>query len=157
LLREQGLEVDVIQVNPAQARLRVSDADESVVLDLVAEPSPALEPPEERPIGDSTVRVDGRHEILVDKLCALLGRAEVRDLVDVQGLLAVGTDLIRALGDAPTRDTGFSAMTLAWVLRGMPLSEVAATSGLSEKDRDELTRFRDDLVDRLTRATDPGA
>jgi Nucleotidyl transferase AbiEii toxin, Type IV TA system len=106
-------------------------------------------------LGESRVRIDGPHEILVDKLCALLGRSELRDLLDVQGLLESGGDLTRALVEAPTRDSGFSPLTLAWVLRGMPLAEMAAVAGWADEQMRPLDRFRGDLVDRLTLATDP--
>ena len=156
-LRSVGLESEVVQVTPTLLRLRVISADETLVLDLLADPSPALEEPGEEVLGESRVRVDGPHEILVDKLCALLGRSELRDLLDVQGILESGGDLARALADAPERDSGFSPLTLAWVLRGMPLTEMAAAVGWTEKQMRGLDRFRENLVDRLTRAADPDA
>ena len=80
--------------------------------------------------------------ILVDKLCALLGRSEPRDLHDVRELLATGGDLSAALEDAPRKDGGFSALTLAWVLRGVPAQ-------LLERQAAGLAGYRDELVERL--------
>jgi hypothetical protein len=61
------------------------------------------------------IRVDTAYEILVNELCALLGRSELRNLVEVRALLDQGFDLARALADAPKKDSGFSPVTLAWV------------------------------------------
>ncbi len=89
------------------------------------------------------------HDLLVDKLCALLGRAEVRDLVDVRALLGAGGDLDRALRDAPRRDAGFSALTLAWTVRDLPVTSLAQSAGLPTAQAAELARFRDEFVARL--------
>ena len=53
--------------------------DESVVVDLVVERAPRLV--SDKPSAGS-IRLDPPEEIFANKLCALLGRAEVSDLVD---------------------------------------------------------------------------
>ncbi len=95
--------------------------------------------------------MDTRHEVLVNKLCALLSRSEVRDLRDVEALLAAGEDLTRALGDAPRKDGGFSPLTLAWILETFELPVLAARAGLSPAETDALDRFRADLARRIAR------
>jgi len=150
LLTAAGLQVDVLHGGPAFHRLRVSHADESVVLDLVADPTAALESAVLVRLGSSEIRVDSAHEILVNKLTALLGRSELRDLVDLRALLAQDGDLLRALGDAPRRDAGFSPLTLAWVLERLPVAQMAEAQALPESELQELLEFRTELVRRLT-------
>ena len=41
-------------------------------------------------IGGVSIAVDTKHEILVNKLCALLHRSELRDLMDIAALVAAG-------------------------------------------------------------------
>ena len=89
----------------------------------------------------------------MDKLCALLGRSEVRDLVDLQGLLATDVDLDRALSDAPQRDAGFSPLTLAWVLRSFPVETLGRAIALPDAEVAGLARFRDRFVERLAADT----
>lgn len=149
LLRDGGLQVATLQTGGAFHRLRVGDGNAVIVVDLVAEPTPSLDAPAERMVGGASVQVASLHDLLVDKLCALLGRAEIRDLVDVRALLAAGGDLDRALRDAPRRDAGFSALTLAWVLRGLPVTNLAHSADLPTAQAEELARFRSDLVVRL--------
>jgi Nucleotidyl transferase AbiEii toxin, Type IV TA system len=99
--------------------------------------------------------VDTPQEILVNKLCALLGRAEIRDLVDVQWLLRAGTDLQKALADAPRKDAGFSPLTLAWVLRDLRPKVLARVADLGEADAEDLERFKEHLISVLLESGAP--
>jgi hypothetical protein len=49
----------------------------------------------------------------------------------VQALLDAGADLLAALRDAPKKDAGFSALTLAWVLRSFEVRPLARALGWS--------------------------
>jgi hypothetical protein len=102
-----------------------------------------------------TLTVDDPQEILINKLCALLGRAEIRDLVDVRGLLASGADLKRALADAPRKDAGFSHLTLAWVLKDVRPKVLGRLAGLSEDEAKALEDFKERLVLELLEAGAP--
>jgi len=126
--------------------LQVEKGDAVVVLDLVAEPLPTVEAPGAHAVAGARVLVDGPHELLVSKLCALLGRSELRDLEDVRTLLDGGGDLARAVGDAPRKDAGFSPVTLAWVLEQLPVNAMAAVLGRSDDESLALQAFRDGLV-----------
>lgn len=113
---------------------------EGVVMDLVAEPVPPVEPPLEVEPG---VWVDTRHEILVNKLCALYSRIAIRDLLDVMVLLQHDGDLKQALLDAPRKDGGFSPPYLAWLLKDLPVAHLAESAGY---DAGALVQFRDALI-----------
>jgi hypothetical protein len=146
LLESDRLDVEPVQITPAFCRLRVTGGGETVLVDLVADAAPVAEEPRETALQDVTILVDTRHEILVSKLCSLLERSELRDLEDVRVLIDVGGDLERAVGQAPTKDAGFSPLTLAWVLRDLPISSVASTSGWAPEEIVRLEKFRDELV-----------
>lgn len=131
------------------AQLRVSDGNAVCIVDLVAEPVPSLEAPLQVPVGETVIAVDTPHEILVNKLCALLGRSELRDLEDVRVLLERGGDFERALADAPQKDGGFSPLTLAWVLKGFHPRALAPTVGMNEEAAERLEHFKESLIQRL--------
>lgn len=105
--------------------------------------------------GGAALAVDSRQEILVNKLCALLSRCELRDLEDVKALLDAGADLERALTDAPRKDQGFSSLTLAWVLRQLQPRTLAQAMSWSAQETEALERFHAWLVDRLVAAGAP--
>jgi hypothetical protein len=97
--------------------------------------------------------VDSAREILANKLCALLSRTEVRDLVDVARLEEAGHSPIVALDLAAQKDAGMTAGQLAWVLSTFPIpSGEALHYGMSPRD---LEAFRESLVRRLTAAAFP--
>lgn len=137
-----GFDVRVLVRSPGFVRLLARDASAQVVVDLVAEPVPVVEPPMELQPG---LRIDAAADILVNKLCALVSRSELRDLEDVRALVASGLDLDRALDQAPSKDGGFSPMTLAWLLPQLDLAR-AAELGL---DPVRLERFRERLLAKL--------
>ncbi len=155
LLQADGFVVESIQSAPAFHRIRVLKGEESVLVDLVADPVPALEEPQEFVLEGVPILVDTERELLVNKLCTLLERSELRDLQDVRTLLEAGGDLERALAQAPKKDAGFSPLTLAWVLRGLPISSLGFGSAWPGEEVSSLERFRDELVQKIARLARP--
>lgn len=148
-LHSAGLDVADLQASPTFHRFRVSDGREVTLVDLVAEPMEAIQPPRRFGEPSHEILVDGPHEILVNKLVALLGRLELRDLQDVQALVDAGYDLDQALSDAPRKDGGFSPPSLAWLLESFPVASLARAVGWSAPAIEELERFKDELIRRL--------
>jgi hypothetical protein len=97
--------------------------------------------------------VDSPREILANKLCGLLSRVEARDLIDVKVLEEAGYDPIAALPLAERKDGGLSASQLAWVLSSFSIADSAE---LYDVPREELDRYRESLIERLSRAAFPG-
>ena len=106
LLREEGLQVQAVQRSPSLVQLRVSDGLNAIVVDLFADPIGPVETHLVLEWEGVSLRATSAHELLVNKLCALLGRSELRDLRDVRALLQAGGDLEQALLDAPSKDGG---------------------------------------------------
>jgi hypothetical protein len=154
-LISEGLEVTSVRSGATFAQLRVSDGTETCVVDLVADPVAPVEAPLQIRVGASSLVVDTPHEILVNKLNALLSRSELRDLEDVRALLAAGGDLERALADAPRKDSGFSPLTLSWVLKELRPKILARVAGLEPGKVEELEAFRDALVGRILAISSP--
>lgn len=147
-LRSAGFEVSGLRTMDAFSAISVTQGGESVVVDLVAEPVAPIEPPQLTEHRGVNILIDTAHEVLVNKLCALLHRSELRDLVDIKALLDGGGDLDRALADAPTKDGGFSALTLGWTIGSWQVEDVARTAGLGSQAQD-LEQFRDKLLARV--------
>ena len=125
-------------------RFDVRRGEESCPVDLVIDRAPAVD--SDKPLRGA-IRVDTLREIAANKLCTLLGRAEIRDLVDLKFLLGAGNDLQVALADAQSKDGGADPATLAWLLREMRISPEALLPG--GVDPVELDAFRRDLATRL--------
>ena len=126
-----------------------------MALDLVAESIQPIEAPEQRELHGQVLSVDTVHEILVNKLVALVGRSELRDLVDACVLLDRGGDLPRALSEAPRKDAGFSPLILAWLLHDMPVERKGRADGRSTEEIERLLVLRRDLAARVSDLSDP--
>ncbi len=109
----------------------------------------AIDAAQSHRVGGEEILVDSPRSILAEKLCALLERSELRDLVDVEALMRSGESLDLAIADAPQRDSGFSRLTLAWLLRDFDVKRLAKTAGVENAGLAGLDAFRQELIDRL--------
>jgi hypothetical protein len=148
---ELGATVEKIQTTPAFRRRIVRRGEEAVVIDLIHERVPQGPQPKER-IGN--IRVDPPQEILANKVCALLSRSELRDLVDVYALERAGLRVEDALPLAEKKDAGLTPAQLAWVLSqidlaSLPEGEPVLRDAPSAPTRRELAEFVVALGKRL--------
>ena len=147
---EIGASVENIQTAPDFRRRLVRREPEGVLVDLIREHAPQGSAPK-RQFG--LVRVDPPEEILVNKHCTLLSRAEVRDLVDMLALERAGYHMEDAIPLACCKDAGLTPAQLAWVLSRTVIGDDAKVpGGLSPG---ELRSYLSDLIVRLTRLSFP--
>lgn len=146
-----GAEIEPLQTAPDFRRVLVKRGDDAVVVDLVREYVFQLET-EKREING--IRIDSPEEILANKLCALLSRSEIRDLVDVRELEKAGFDLENALAAAQKKDTGLTPAQLGWVLEQIRLGDDLVPPGSDSVA--ELRSYLFDLIRRLKRLAFPG-
>jgi len=129
---------------PDFRRLIATRGDEACVVDLVVDRAPAVELQKAR---FGAVNVDTRREIAANKICALLSRSEIKDLVDLMFLVRSGIDLHQAFADAQRKDASADPATLAWVLDQITIGPNARLPG--GFDPAELDAFRRDFVKHL--------
>jgi predicted nucleotidyltransferase component of viral defense system len=135
---------------PDFKRYALARGTDVVVVDLVHDRVAQLVP--QKPEIDG-VRVDPIDEILANKLTALVGRQEERDLVDVYFLEQAGYRVEDALAAALAKDGGCTPATLAWLL-----SQLDVPDGLAlppPLTADGLRGYLAALVKRLRRAALP--
>jgi hypothetical protein len=148
-----GARVEILMDAPAFRRVLVTSRDgEAVRVDLVLETAPRVgAPPTER----EGLRLDPPDEILANKLCAILGRSEPRDLVDLFYLEKAGHHIIDAVPGARRKDAGLTPAQLSWALTQVPLDRLP-DGLLSPVSLAELRAFRDRLLHALDRLSFPG-
>ena len=145
-----GASMENLHTSPDFRRQLVRRGGEGVVVDLVHERAPQGEQPK---MDFGAIRVDPPDEILANKLCTLLSRAEIRDLVDVLALEKAGHRAEKVLPLAMRKDGGLTPAQLAWVLSQIAIGEDAhIPGGLSVA---EIRTFVADLIARLTRLAFP--
>jgi predicted nucleotidyltransferase component of viral defense system len=139
--------VDVVRSTPDFRRYLLRRGSDGVVVDLARERVAQLRA---KVVRDG-LPMDPVEEIVANKICALLGRAEIRDLVDLYCLERAGFPVERFLEDAQQKDAGVTPATLAWVL-----SEVVVPDALpGDVDAVALRAFTADLEMRLRRMALP--
>jgi len=147
--RELSASIEAIRTAPDFRRYLLRRGEESVVVDLVREHVFQLEP-EKLLLGG--IRVDPP-EILANKLCTLVSRAEPRDLVDVRALEEAGFRVEEALPGASRKNGGLTPAQLAWVLSQIRLGEEALLPGGGSAS--ELKKYLADLIARVSRLAFP--
>jgi Nucleotidyl transferase AbiEii toxin, Type IV TA system len=148
--RELGASWQDLRTAPDFRRILLSREDESVIVDLVVERTEQVRP-EKLTFGK--VRVDPAEEIFANKLCALLGRSEIRDLVDVRALEESGLSLSDGLAGGQRKDGGLTPGQLAFVLSEIRIADDASLPG--GVDPAGLRDYLRGLIDRLTRLAHP--
>jgi len=147
---ELGVTVEEVRTAPESRRVLLSRGGESVVVDLVVEHAEQVSP--EKP-AHGIVLVDPAEEIFANKLCTLLGRSEIRDLVDARALEGLGLSLTDALAAGRRKDGGLTPGQLAWVLSQISIGDDATIPGAIPVG--ELREYLRGLIDRLTRLAHP--
>jgi predicted nucleotidyltransferase component of viral defense system len=145
-----GATIESLRSSPDFQRFLVVRGSDSVVVDLVRDPAPQLFR-EKLLIGH--IRVDPAAEILANKLCTLLSRAELKDLVDVWALERAGLSVEDALPGAALKDGGLTPGQLAWVLSQVEIGDDAVIP--ANVPAGELRRYLEELRQRLGRLAFP--
>src|SRR5262249_43376126 len=145
-----GALLERVQTSPDFRRRLLRTSAESVIVDLVHDRGTSSRLPE---VVRGVVRLDSPLEILANKLCTLLARAEIRDLVDVQALETAGHRVEDALALANSKDAGLTPAQLAWVLAQVQIGEDARVPGAVSPGM--LRVFLKELIARLTRMALP--
>lgn len=147
---ECNASLEVLQDAPGFRRITLSRAEDALVVDFVHERVKQV--CAEKPEIDDIV-IDPPEEILANKLTAIVGRCEERDLVDVLFLERSGLRVEDALAGALDKDGGCTPATIAWLLSQMQIPDGASLpAGVTAA---ELRDYIQELVPRLRRIAAP--
>ena len=143
--RDLDVGVERLRTSSDFRRFLLTRGSKSLVVDLARELAPQID---EEKIEIRGIRIDSTREIMANKLCTLLSRAELRDLVDVRALEDEGLSVEEHLPLAAEKDAGLTAGQLAWVLSQIEIGDDASPPG--DVSAIELRSFVEDLIRRLT-------
>ncbi len=113
--RELGGTVEIITTTPDFRRSITHLGAEHIKVDLVRDRSPQLFEKVDR----DGIRSDQAREIFVNKICTLVERSEVRDVVDLMFLERSGLKVEEYLEHAQKKDAGVTPATIAWLVSSM--------------------------------------
>ncbi len=148
--REMGAETESLQTSPDFRRLLLRRGESAIVVDFLHEYVFQIDRAKRVVNG---IRLDTPDEILANKLCALLSRSEIRDLVDVRALEMAGYSVDSAIDAAAKKDSGFTPAQLAWVLSEIRFGEDLVPPG--DVSRTALQNYLKELLAKLLRMAFP--
>lgn len=144
--------VEILRDAPAFRRTLLSGPEgDTVRVDLVRDTASRAGPP---PVEVAGIWVDPPREILVNKICTILGRSELRDLVDLFFLERAGYGVLDALEAARRKDPGLTPAQLAWAIMQVTLDRVPEGM-LVPLSLEELRAFATRLASDLERRAFP--
>ena len=141
-----GATLETTTTSPDFRRYVLSRGNEGVRVDLVRDRTPPLRP---RVVRDG-IPMDATEEIFANKIAALVGRSEVRDLVDLMALERTGLRVEDFIADAQKKDGGATPATIAWLL-----SSIHAPENPDGADRSALEAFIRSLEERMLSLSSP--
>lgn len=145
MLAAQAVAPDLRLVGGAGfVRLEMASGPDVLRVDLAADTAERLE---SEPVLVGAVRVETLRDQRANKLVALLGRSELRDLVDLWFIERAGLPAIEGLLDATAKDGGVDPAWLAWAAKQVKIRPLAGL--VAPLDIDELTAWRDRLAGAL--------
>jgi hypothetical protein len=147
-----GARLEILTDAPGFRRALVTGPHgETLRVDLVRETAERTGP---APVEADGLRLDPPEEIVVNKLCAVLGRSEPRDLVDLYFLERAGHPALAALDSARRKDAGLTPALLAWAITQVPLDRLP-DGIVAPVSLDDLSAYRARLVEALERLAFP--
>ena len=148
---EDLFEVEALESSSHRRRFLLTRESEQVLVDAIHEISEQIDP--KKPTCDG-IRIDTLREIGTNKLCAILHRSELKDLVDLYFIEKAGISPLDRLPDAQLKEGGVTPASLAYSFSQIRISD-SLVGMISEVSVEELRSFRDRLVDQLTRMAFP--
>lgn len=143
--------MEPVREYPGYQEHRAVRRGEALKIDLVHDAAVQLQPEKPR---FGVVVVDSIEDIAANKICTVLGRAEIRDLVDLYFLDREGYRVSERLADAQRKQGGVEAATLAWILGEIRVREIP-TFLCKPLAPQELQDFIDRLAADLARQSFP--
>jgi hypothetical protein len=143
---EIGAVASSVTTAPDFHRYLITRSDGAVRVDLVRDRTPELR---SKVVRDG-IRMDDTEEIIANKIAALVGRSEIRDVVDLMALEKLGFRVEDHLGGARKKDGGVSPATLSWLL-----SSIHAPARVDGAEQVDLEAFIRDLERRMLALSTP--
>lgn len=149
---EIGATYRALTTSPGFRRFELAREPDREILDFVIERTPQVDA-EKNTFGN--IRVDTLREITVNKICTLIGRCELKDIIDLYFLEKGGHTLEDHFQAAQTKEGGLDPAMISYLLAEMSPEEVPEYV-LAPLELPELNRFIVDLRKRMAERSFPG-
>lgn len=129
---------------------QIGTVDAPLTLHFSKDYTPHIKPP----IIVNKIFVDSIIDITANKICAALGRTEIKDLIDLYFLDKAGYTIADNFEAAQQKDGGLTLESLAYSLSQFEISEIPAFM-IKPMTTDELKQFLESTIEWLIRKSAP--
>jgi hypothetical protein len=119
--RQIHAEVEALKSAPFFRRYGLKRGAESEIVDVVCDLNPQVDAVKNR---YGAICVDTLHEILLNKICTLVSRCEIKDLLDLYFLDRRGFRAEEHLHEAQRKDGGLDAAMISHILAQVQVAEL---------------------------------
>lgn len=145
-------EYESVIKSPYSQRYQLKRDKDREVVDFVVEKVHQVDK-EKKEFG--IVRVDTLHEIGVNKICTLLGRTEMKDLIDLYFLVKNGFDIQENIEKAKLKDGGVEPAIISYLLSQFRVTQLPDYM-IAEVSIEELEQFISDTKKIMSEISYPG-
>lgn len=154
LTNQTGIKLNIacqaVRIRSYFKHFQVGPAEEQLTIHFSKEYSAHVKPLNQ--FGE--ILVDSIEDITVNKVCAALGRTEIKDLVDLYFLDKAGYPIIKYFDLAQQKDGGLAYETLAYTLSQFQLAEIPPFMR-KPLSVEELQQYRDATIAWLVQKSAP--
>jgi hypothetical protein len=147
-----GAECRSLQTSPDFHRFELRRGGDKEIIDLVVDRVPQIHP--NKPVIDG-IRVDPIEEIIANKWAALVGRSELKDLLDLYFLERAGCPILAHFATAQQKDAGLDPAILSHLLASFRIETLPAYL-IESIDLADLRSFADRIRRQLADRAFPG-
>lgn len=152
IAEEIGSEYESVTKAPFFHRYELTRGQDKEVIDFVIEKVAQVDK-EKKSFG--AITVDTPYEIGVNKICTLLGRTEIKDIIDLFFLVKNGFDVKANIDKAKLKDGGVEPAILSYLLSQFRISKLPDYM-IEKVSVEELDAFIDDLKKIMAELAYPG-
>jgi len=145
-----NVDCKAVRITSYFKHFRVGPKEDPLTIHFSKEYATHIKPPNQF----EGILVDSIEDITANKICAALGRTEIKDLVDLYFLDKAGYSIPSYFDMAQQKDGGLAYETLAYTLSQFDISEIPSFM-IKSLSADELRRYRDTTIDWLVLKSTP--
>lgn len=141
-----------VRITPYFKHFRIGDPDNQLTLHFSRDFARQIQ----LPLRFGNILVDSLEDIVANKICAALGRTEIKDLIDLYFLNEAGYTIPKYFEAAQQKDAGLSWETLAYTLSQFEIAEIPPFL-IKPVTLDSLQQFLEATVSWLIEKSAPPA
>ena len=146
-----GAECESLTLTPFFRRFKLTRGNESELVDFVIEPVAQIDATKNR---FGSITVDTLNEIGINKMCMLLSRSELKDIIDLYFLEEAGFKIEDHLADAKLKEGGFDPVAISYLLATLKIDSLPAYLA-KPLQIEQINAFIDSLRKRMAEISFP--